>query len=365
MVGNDIACDILIRHFRRLGLCVDAKNNEGFTALLMAAKHGNITCAQILLGQGKASLYNRDNKVGLTVEQWLVKKGFTVKDIAPVRQDGKGRSRFVKLANIAAICTGPKKPLVQQPSYGDIDFALHNFHVHKLEDEEEHYTSDATTGTHVSLEMDRFTSRYNDIDMDFAPKHYRVPPYQKSRPKLKTQATQTTCDGYEDDDDNDDPDPEHAPRVLSRNETELTDIETESVIKLPPKNGDCNRPSKGSKQSFGIFHSGAKSDAAAKRCALPDIAQKALIARGDDGNAKSKQRKNSLDLLPEKIIASIDLGDGRRHSIQLHADSLRNKVYWTPATGNDSDEGELRPLEFDRHHVSDGELSTTDDGSIF
>ncbi|XP_052252161.1 uncharacterized protein LOC127858862 isoform X2 [Dreissena polymorpha] len=363
MVGNDIACDILIRHFRRLGLNVDAKNNEGFTALLMAAKHGNITCAQILLGQGKASLYNRDNKVGLTVEQWLAKKGFTVQDISPVRHDGKGRSRFVKLANIAAICTGPKKPLVPQPAFGDIDFALHNFHMHHHEDEEDHYTSDATTGTDVSL--DRFMPRYNDLDMDYAPKHYQVFPYQKSRPKLKTQATQTTCDNDDDEDYSEGPDPEPEPSMMPRCQTELTNIDNESVIKLKQKNGDCSRPSKGIKESFGVPHSVAKSDAAAKRYALPDIEQKALIARGDDGNAKIKQRKNSLDVLPEKIIASIDLGDGRRHSIQLHADSIRNKMYWTPAKGNDSDEGELRPLEFDRHHLSDSEASATDEGPIF
>jgi len=83
----------LIRHFRRLGLSVDAKNDEGFTALLMAAKHGYITCAQILIGQGKASHYHRDNKHGMCVEEWLAKKGITLQDIMPVWHDGKCRSR--------------------------------------------------------------------------------------------------------------------------------------------------------------------------------------------------------------------------------------------------------------------------------
>ena len=40
IMGNDSAINILIRPFRKLGLQVDHVNNDGYTALLLAAKHG-------------------------------------------------------------------------------------------------------------------------------------------------------------------------------------------------------------------------------------------------------------------------------------------------------------------------------------
>ena len=365
MVGNDIACDILIRHFRRLGLSVDAKNDEGFTALLMAAKHGNITCAQILLGQGKASHYHRDNKHGMCVEEWLAKKGFTIQDIMPVRHDGKGRSRFVKLANIAAICSGPKK-VVDQSGYEDFDYAMNNFHLGKLEDEEQ-YLSDATTGTEVS--MDNYIPRYSEFDMEFASQHFRVYPLHTARPKLKTQATQTRSDG-DDDDEEDLAEAKYAPSVASNQMTEITELDNESVIRKTRKGEKRETESryKSVRATDRINASSQRNDGkdkTGKRLSLPEIDNTSLINRSD-GQGSNAERKKSLDVLPEKLIANIDLGDGRRHSIQLHADSARNKVYWTPVSegvGN----GELHPLEYKRTmpSVSDSETSTNDDAPIF
>jgi ankyrin repeat protein len=40
MAGNDTAIDILLRSFRRLGLNVDHVNQDGMTALILAAKNG-------------------------------------------------------------------------------------------------------------------------------------------------------------------------------------------------------------------------------------------------------------------------------------------------------------------------------------
>ena len=40
MEGNDAAVITLIRSFRRLGLDVNRTNNKGYTALILAAKHG-------------------------------------------------------------------------------------------------------------------------------------------------------------------------------------------------------------------------------------------------------------------------------------------------------------------------------------
>ena len=372
MVGNDIACDILIRHFRRLGLSVDALNDEGFTALVMAAKHGHITCAQILLGQGKASIKHRDIKYGLSVEEWLAKKGFSLQDIAPIRHDGKGRSRFVKLANIAAICSGPKRSLQQNSLYGDIDYNLNNFQLNKYEDDEEQYMTDGTANTDLSIP--RYIARYHDLDLDFGSKHYRVYPYQQ-RPKLKTQGTQTDVDD------------ETNNKVMTATENrrnlpndQMTDITTvtDTAAMLDQRQRIENklspdRKGKGSRSSDKAADNKGKDPVSPnKRLSLPGIDETPMVSRSEGGPSKKGERKKSLDVLPEKLIASIDLGDGRRHSIQLHPDSTRNKVYWTPVTQDDdsdevNDKNSLMPRQFDKQRVSisDSETSTNEDGPIF
>ncbi|XP_045161575.2 poly [ADP-ribose] polymerase tankyrase-1-like isoform X2 [Mercenaria mercenaria] len=387
MVGNDIACDILIRHFRRLGLNIEAINDEGFTALLMAAKHGNITCAQILVGQGKASTQHRDIKYGLSVEEWLAKKGFTLQDIKPVRQDGRGRSRFVKLANIAAICSAPKKHAQAAPTYGEIDYHLNRFQLGKIEDDDD--LTDATTGTDISNEsisryLNRYNDRYNDIDLDFAQKHYKIYPYREnSRPKLKTSSTQTQTDEADDTEgdkhdviENDDADEKAT--LITVADTANCDAETEITIlqhdprihleqRLKNKFTNKSKSSEGKSKTRSMEKIQEKGNKESKRLSLPEIEHTPMVSRCDSGNG---ERKQSLDVLPEKLIASIELGDGRRQSIQLHADSIRNKVYWSPVGDERSDDGSeknLMPLKFERNRgsVSDSETSMNEDGPIF
>lgn len=369
MVGNDIACDILIRHFRRLGLSVDALNDEGFTALLMAAKHGNITCAQILLGQGKASIKHRDVKYGLSVEEWLAKKGFSLQDIAPIRNDGKGRSRFVKLANIAAICSGPKKSLPQSSMYNDIDFNLNNFQLNKYDDDDDQYLTDGTTSTELSIP--RYIARYHDLDLDYTSKHYRVYPYQ--RPKLKTQGTQTTESDLEDDVQSGGiPANENRRNMVPNDQmTEITAL-SETYQFDPRQKKDNTRYSpdkKGKKLTDGKSRD---QPSPSKRLSLPDIDEKPMVSRSESRDGKKGDRKKSLEVLPEKLIASIDLGDGRRHSIQLHPDAQKNKIYWSPVTNDDdsddvTEKKSLMPKQFDKQRVSisDSETSANDDGPIF
>ena len=103
MVGNDVATDLLTRHFRRLGLLVDHVNNEGYTALLMACRYGNISCAQILAQQGMASLLHRDRVRGYSVQDWLALKGYTLEDITPIESRVRSKSRFVRALNIARL----------------------------------------------------------------------------------------------------------------------------------------------------------------------------------------------------------------------------------------------------------------------
>lgn len=396
MVGNDIACDILIRHFRRLGLNIEATNDEGFTALLMAAKHGNITCAQILVGQGKANTLHRDTKYGLSVEEWLAKKGFTLQDIRPVRQDGKGRSRFVKLANIAAICSAPKKHMQAAPQFEDIDYHLNNFQLGKLEDDD-NYFSDATVGTEVSNEsLSRYFSQYNDrfnnLDLEFANKRYKVYPYPAGKPKLKTQSTQTLTEsmatqteddqgGLKDIEDEDG----NASTIITMAETrkndngsdgdaetDITELRTEPRMPLERQKKQGKKQSETKSKTTSSTERKQEIDLKdkGKRFSLPEIEHTPIVSRAD-GGSKSSERKQSLDVLPEKLIASINLGDGRRHSIQLHADSAKNKVYWSPVNDDgdddDADSNHLLPLKFERNRpsVSDSETSTTEDGPIF
>ncbi|KAL4237271.1 Ankyrin repeats (many copies) [Mactra antiquata] len=377
MVGNDIACDILIRHFRRLGLNIEAMNDEGFTALLMASKHGNITCAQILLGQGKALLTPRDNKYGLSVEEWLAKKGFTLQDIKPVRQDGKGRSRFVKLANIAAICSAPKKHLQQTASFGEMDY-INNFQLGKLDDEET-FLSDATTGTDFSAEsisryLANYNDRYNDLELDIGQRHYKIYPLNNanSKPKVKTTSTQTTqtaqtTDKCDNEDGNGEGKEQHVPALKTTDCDAQTDITVLNESKVTDKRHSSRKGHHSISPDRRATSKSRDDDSSNKRFSLPEIEHTPMISRPENGG-KSTERKNSLDVLPEKLIASIELGDGRRHSIQLYPDSSQNKIYWTPVSDEmegEMDGAKLPPFERRCVSVSDSETSTNDDGAIF
>ncbi len=83
MVGNDTAIEVLIRSFRRLGLNVDHINNEGLTALLIAAKNGFTECASILALDGKACVSFRDREKGMNAEEWARAQGCTTPEVLP------------------------------------------------------------------------------------------------------------------------------------------------------------------------------------------------------------------------------------------------------------------------------------------
>lgn len=378
MVGNDIACDILIRHFRRLGLSIEAINDEGFTALLMAAKHGHITCAQILVGQGKSGTQHRDSKYGLSVEEWLAKKGFTLQDIKPIRQDGKGRSRFVKLANIAAICSGPRKHSQSNPSYGEIDYDLNNFQMNEGDN------ADATTEAEFSNEsisryIARYSERFNDIDVEYAQKHYKVYPYrQNNRPKQKTASTQTQSEeGDAKDEDVSDHDSEEF-EEFDESATMIVETTTgEAVIDFTVLQHDPRihlekREVKRNKMKNQLYADGTtmsvekargmSNKERGKRFSLPEIQHTPSVYRNEVGNKVSE-----LETYPENLIASIDLGDGRRLGNQQQTGGKQNNVYWS-TVGDDrhgeTDEERMSMPKFERT-VSDNETSTTEDGPMF
>ncbi|OWF53386.1 uncharacterized protein LOC110446452 [Mizuhopecten yessoensis] len=105
IVGNDVATDLLTRNFRRLGLEIDHANKNGFTALLTAAKHGNISCARILAQQGQASLHVRDKVHGYSVQEWLKLGGYTLEDIVSEKKINqlKFKPKFVNALSITRL----------------------------------------------------------------------------------------------------------------------------------------------------------------------------------------------------------------------------------------------------------------------
>jgi len=83
MVGNDTAIEVLAKCFRRLGLNVDHVNDEGLTALIIAAKNGFIECASILSLEGRACISFRDPEKGYTAEEWARLQGCSTEEVLP------------------------------------------------------------------------------------------------------------------------------------------------------------------------------------------------------------------------------------------------------------------------------------------
>ncbi|GFR58648.1 ankyrin repeat domain-containing protein 63 [Elysia marginata] len=95
-IGNDIALEILVRHFRRLGLQIDHYNQAGYTALHIAAKSGFLLCAKILAVKGKASLTIKDKVHGLTPLDWSLKEGYQKSEVEFLKPSAK----FYRLAKL-------------------------------------------------------------------------------------------------------------------------------------------------------------------------------------------------------------------------------------------------------------------------
>ena len=82
-VGNDVAIEILIRCFRRLGLNVDHVNKEGLTALMVAARNGFIQCATTLAVDGRACISCRDPECRMNAEDWARSAGCSTPEVLP------------------------------------------------------------------------------------------------------------------------------------------------------------------------------------------------------------------------------------------------------------------------------------------
>ena len=120
-----MAIEILIRSFRRLGLNVDHINNEGLTALLIAAKNGFTECASILALDGKACVSFRDREKGMNAEEWARSQGCTTPEVLPFSPQaallGYRYSRIDDEAGAAGGSLSPKDdrpPRISPPGSG-------------------------------------------------------------------------------------------------------------------------------------------------------------------------------------------------------------------------------------------------------
>ncbi|XP_064625707.1 uncharacterized protein LOC135486657 [Lineus longissimus] len=70
MSGNTTVVEMVVKTLLKFGLGVDARNNLGYSALLLAAKYGNYNSAYIILTDGGASPTIRDNELFLNAFEW-------------------------------------------------------------------------------------------------------------------------------------------------------------------------------------------------------------------------------------------------------------------------------------------------------
>ncbi|KAK3089622.1 hypothetical protein FSP39_005121 [Pinctada imbricata] len=68
--GNPTIVELLADCFVKFGLDIDTRNSLGYTALLLALKHGHFVSAHFLLKRAEASPSLRDNEVFLNAAEW-------------------------------------------------------------------------------------------------------------------------------------------------------------------------------------------------------------------------------------------------------------------------------------------------------
>ncbi|KAH9488000.1 hypothetical protein Btru_066800 [Bulinus truncatus] len=109
-VGNDVALELLVRNFRRLGLQVDHFNKAGYTALHVAAMSGYLQCAKILALKGKASLTTKDKVHQMTPLEWCLKQGYQKTEVEFLKPSAK----FYRLAKLTTTMAKYRKKSTQE-----------------------------------------------------------------------------------------------------------------------------------------------------------------------------------------------------------------------------------------------------------
>ncbi|KAL3875037.1 hypothetical protein ACJMK2_037976 [Sinanodonta woodiana] len=330
MVGNDIAVEILIRHFRRLGLQVDHANKDGFTALLTAIKHGHTTCAQILIGQGKASVHMRDRKYFMNVDQWLERRGLTADDVLPKREAGRGKTKFMKVARLAALCSAGSKPGLSK--HAD-DFHYYQAALVKSLSVDEDASSKDSDDTNLSEEsLPKVMPTPPSLPKASRPERTRRVYPSQDRPKIKHQATQTFDSDIE---GQYECTPEsHDIRMLRlRNSVSNADRIEKEVKKMP------------------------------KRCSLPEIKNR-KTSKGSVMHLSELPSKTSLEHLPDVIFAKVDSGSGKMLNLKLKPDRAKDKFFWRPCF--DTDDASSRGNVFtDQAEVSSSESDDSTTSPVY
>lgn len=95
-IGNDVALELLVKNFRRLGLNIDHYNKAGYTALHIAATKGFVQCAKVLTLKGKASVTLKDKVHRLTPLEWCLRMGFQKSEVEFL----KPAAKFYKVAKL-------------------------------------------------------------------------------------------------------------------------------------------------------------------------------------------------------------------------------------------------------------------------
>ncbi|CAG5124579.1 unnamed protein product, partial [Candidula unifasciata] len=109
-IGNDVALELLVKNFRRLGLNIDHYNKAGYTALHVATTKGFIQCAKILTIKGKASLTLKDKVHRLTPLEWCLRLGFQKPEVDFL----KPAAKFYKVAKLTTTMVKCRKKSEQE-----------------------------------------------------------------------------------------------------------------------------------------------------------------------------------------------------------------------------------------------------------
>lgn len=115
-MGNDVAVEILVRNFRRLGLQIDHFNQEGYTALHLATKKNYLQCAKILSIKGKANLTLKDKVYQMSPMEWCVSGGYQKSEVEFL----KPLTKFYKVAKLTTTIVKCRKRSSGQESFGSV-----------------------------------------------------------------------------------------------------------------------------------------------------------------------------------------------------------------------------------------------------
>ncbi|EDV23489.1 uncharacterized protein TRIADDRAFT_58161 [Trichoplax adhaerens] len=112
--GNAVIVASMVKKMIQSSMDVNTRNKDGFTAILMAAKHGHRYCERILRHQGQALVDIRDNIKFYNVDDWLrwydeqnhACQGGNKRSINSKDSNGKKNTELVRQSSFRRSTTG-------------------------------------------------------------------------------------------------------------------------------------------------------------------------------------------------------------------------------------------------------------------